>query len=211
MASRNLKEVEGKSFAQVKNEAKALWNDALGRIQVGGGSTDQYRTFYSCLYRSLLFPRKFYEFDAAGKPVHYSPYNGQVCDGFLYTGTGFRDTFRALFPLLNPVFPSVNQEIQEGLANIAAENDFLSEWASPGHRGCMVGNNSASVVADAIVKGVTPQDKWEALYDRLVYATEHVHPEHNSPMTTGACLRLQGSSAVLRKSLTSGKAGQATG
>ena len=74
VASRNLKEVEGKSFAQVKNEAKALWNEALGRIQVGGGSTDQYRTFYSCLYRSLLFPRKFYEFDAAGKPVHYSPY-----------------------------------------------------------------------------------------------------------------------------------------
>lgn len=180
MASRNLKEVEGKSFAQVKNEAKALWNEALGRIQVGGGSTDQYRTFYSCLYRSLLFPRKFYEFDAAGKPVHYSPYNGQVCDGYLYTDTGFWDTFRALFPLLNPIYPSVNQEIQEGLANIAAENDFLHEWASPGHRGCMVGNNSASVVSDAIVKGVTPQDKWKALYDRLVYATEHVHPEHNS-------------------------------
>lgn len=180
MASRNLKEVEGKSFAQVKNEAKALWNEALGRIQVGGGSTDQHRTFYSCLYRSLLFPRKFYEFDAAGKPVHYSPYNGQVCDGYLYTDTGFWDTFRALFLLLNFVYPSVNQEIQVGLANIAAENDFLPEWASQGHRGCMVGNNSASVVADAIVRGVTPQDKWEALYDMLVYATEHVHPEHNS-------------------------------
>lgn len=180
MASRNLKEVEGKSFAQVKNEAKALWNEALGRIQVGGGSTDQHRTFYSCLYRSLLFPRKFYEFDAAGKPVHYSPYNGQVCDEYLYTDTGFWDTFRALFLLLNFVYPSVNQEIQESLANIAAENDFLPEWASPGHRSYMVGNNSASVVSDAIVKGVTPQDKWEALYDRLVYATEHVHPEHNS-------------------------------
>ena len=81
--------MEGKSFAQVKNEAKALWNEALDRIQAGGGSTDQYRTFYSCLYRSLLFPRKFYEFDAAGKPVHYSPYNRQVCDGYLYTDTGF--------------------------------------------------------------------------------------------------------------------------
>ena len=122
--------------------------------------------------RCLLFPRKFYEFDAAGKPVHYSPYNGQVCDGYLYTDTGFWDTFRALFLLLNFVYPSVNQEIQVGLANIAAENDFLHEWASPGHRGYMVGNNSASVVADAIVKGVTPQDKWEALYDRLVHASD---------------------------------------
>ena len=234
--------MEGKSFAQVKNEAKALWNEALDRIQAGGGSTDQYRTFYSCLYRSLLFPRKFYEFDAAGKPVHYSPYNGQVCDGYLYTDTGFWDTFRALFPLLNPVYPSVNQEIQVGLANIAAENDFLPEWASPGHRGCMVGNNSASVVADAIVKGVTPQDSgrlymtgWSmppsmsiqsiillddtamsitmswAMFHTMSAFTKMWQGLLNMPMTTGACFRLQGSSAVLRKSLTSGKAVHATG
>ena len=176
----NLKEIEGKDFAKVKEEARATWNDVLGRIQVGGGTTDQYRTFYSCLYRSLLFPRKFYEINAEGNPVHYSPYNGQVCDGYLYTDTGFWDTFRALFPLLNLVYPSVNREIQEGLANIAIENDFLPEWASPGHRGCMVGNNSASVVADAIIKGITPRDKWQVLYDRIVYGTEHRHPRHSS-------------------------------
>ena len=113
----NFKEVEGKCFAEVRDEAKARWNDVLGRIQVGGGSDDQYRTFYSCLYRSVLFPRKFYEINEEGKPVHYSPYNGQVCDGYLYTDTGFWDTFRCLFPLLNLVYPSVNAEIQQGLAN----------------------------------------------------------------------------------------------
>lgn len=176
----NIKEVEDKAFAQVKQDAKDRWNDILGRIQVGGGTEDQYRTFYSCLYRSVLFPRKFYEINEEGKPVHYSPYNGQVCDGYLYTDTGFWDTFRALFPLLNLVYPSVNAEIQQGLANIARENSFLPEWASPGHRGCMVGNNSASVVADAIVKGICSEEDWQTLYDCIVYGTENVHPEVSS-------------------------------
>ena len=179
-AWRNFAEVEALTFAQVKRAAKERWNEVLGRIEIGGGTADQHRTFYSCLYRSLLFPRKFYEIDAEGKPVHYSPYNGQVCDGYLYTDTGFWDTFRALFPLLNLVYPSVNQEIQQGLANVARENEFLPEWASPGHRGCMVGNNSASVVADAILKGITPEEDWQTLYDCIVYGTEHVHPQVSS-------------------------------
>ncbi len=176
----NLNEVSDKSFEQVKNEAKDRWNEVLGRIEVAGGTVDQYRTFYSCLYRSVLFPRKFYEINADGKPVHYSPYNGQICDGYLYTDTGFWDTFRALFPLLNLVYPSVNEEIQQGLANVARENKFLPEWASPGHRGCMVGNNSASVVADAAVKGLISDEDLNVLYDCIVYGTEHVHPEVSS-------------------------------
>lgn len=176
----NLEEIGDRSFAQVKEAARDQWNDVLGRIQVGGGTDDHYRTFYSCLYRSTLFPRKFYEIDATGKPVHYSPYNGQICDGYLYTDTGFWDTFRSLFPLLNLVYPSVNREIQAGLANIARENSFLPEWASPGHRGCMVGQNSASVVADAIIKGITPEEDWQTLYDCIVYGAENVHPQVSS-------------------------------
>lgn len=176
----NLEEVGDKTFAQVKAEAKERWNEVLGRIQVGGGSDDQYRTFYSCLYRATLFPRKFYEINSNGTPVHYSPYDGQIHNGYMYTDTGFWDTFRALFPLLNLVYPSVNAEIQQGLANIARENKFLPEWSSPGHRGCMVGNNSASVVADAILKGITPEEDWQTLYDCIVYGTENVHPEVSS-------------------------------
>ena len=175
----NLGEVSGKSFDTVRDEAKARWNDVLGRIKVSGGTVDQYRTFYSCLYRSVLFPRKFYEIDETGKILHYSPYNGEVHEGYLYTDTGFWDTFRALFPLLNLVYPSVNAEIQQGLANIARENEFLPEWASPGHRGCMVGNNSASVVADAFMKGLTGSDI-DTLYSAIVYGTEHVLAEANS-------------------------------
>lgn len=113
----NLKELGQDNFDTLVSKGKNAWNDVLGRIEVEGGNLDQYRTFYSCLYRSLLFPRKFYEVDAAGQIVHYSPYNGEVLPGYMYTDTGFWDTFRCLFPLLNLMYPSVNKEIQEGLIN----------------------------------------------------------------------------------------------
>ena len=178
-AYRNLEEVGDRTFDQVCQAGKERWNEVLGRIEVKGGTVDELRTFYSCLYRSTLFPRKLYEIDAEGNPVHYSPYNGQVLPGYMYTDTGFWDTFRSLFPLLNFAYPSVNAEIQSALACIAKENDLLPEWSSPGHRGCMVGQNSASVVADAYLKNVNTKDA-ELLYNTLVYGTEHVHPEASS-------------------------------
>ena len=165
-ADRNLKELGNDNLETLVQKGQDAWNKVLGRIDVEGGTLDQYRTFYSCLYRSLLFPRAFYELDEAGNPIHYSPYNGQVLPGYMYTDTGFWDTFRCLFPFLNLMYPSMNQKMQEGLVNTYKESGFLPEWASPGHRDCMVGNNSASVVADAYIKGLRGYDietLWEAL------------------------------------------------
>ena len=179
-ALQNLKEVGDGDFDRVKSAAQTRWDDVLGRIEVNGGTVEQYRTFYSCLYRATLFPRKFYEITPDGRTVHYSPYNGEICDGYLYTDTGFWDTFRSLFPLLNLVYPSENAKMQAGLANTYRESGFLPEWASPGHRGCMVGNNSASVVADAILKGVTPMEDIETLYEAILHGRTAVHPEVSS-------------------------------
>ncbi|WP_304236195.1 GH92 family glycosyl hydrolase [Phocaeicola plebeius] len=178
-ALENLKELGNDSFDVLVEKGKTAWNEALGRIEVEGGNLDQYRMFYSCLYRSLLFPRKFYEIDSNGQVVHYSPYNGQVLPGYMYTDTGFWDTFRCLFPLLNLAYPSVNKEIQEGLVNTYKESGFFPEWASPGHRGCMVGNNSASVLVDAYMKGVKVDDL-KTLYEGLLHGTKNVHPEVSS-------------------------------
>ena len=178
-AERNLLEVKDKSLAEVSEEGRKLWNYWLGRIEIEDDNIDNKRTFYSCLYRSLLFPRMFYEYDADKKPVHYSPYNGKVLPGRMYTDTGFWDTFRCLFPLLNLVYPSINEEIQEGLVNAYKESGFLPEWASPGHRGCMVGNNSASIVADAYLSGIRGYDI-ETLWEAVVHGTENVHPEVSS-------------------------------
>lgn len=174
-ALRNLKEVEGRSFDEVKEAGRTEWNRVLGRIEVEDDNIDHLRTFYSCLYRSILFPRSFYEIDAEGSVIHYSPYNGKVLPGYLFTDTGFWDTFRSLFPLLNLVYPSVNEKMQAGLVNAYKESGFLPEWASPGHRDCMVGNNSASVVADAYIKGLRGYDI-ETLWKAVVHGANSVHP-----------------------------------
>ena len=178
-AVQNLKELGNDSFDTLRKKGREAWNNVLGKIEVEGGTVDQYRVFYSCLYRSLLFPRKFYEIGADGKPIHYSPFNGEVLPGYMFTDSGFWDTFRCLFPLLNLVYPSINKDIQEGLINTYKESGFFPEWASPGHRGCMVGNNSASILVDAYLKGVKVDDV-NTLYEGLIHGTKAVHPEVSS-------------------------------
>jgi predicted alpha-1,2-mannosidase len=187
-AERNLKELGNDNMEQVKQKGRQRWNDVLGRIEIEDDNIDHLRTFYSCLYRSVLFPRSFYEIDAEGLPIHYSPYNGEVMPGYLFTDSGFWDTFRCLFPLLNLVYPSMNAKMQEGLANTYLESGFLPEWASPGHRNCMVGNNSASIVADAYLKGVTfhtAPDGANPLWQAVVHGANAVHPDITSTGRAG--------------------------
>lgn len=160
------RELANDSFEATKAKAKAVWNKTLSRVSIEGGTIDQARTFYSCLYRTLFFPNKLYEIDANNKIIHWSPYNGKTLPGYMFAGTGFWDTFRALYPFLNLMYPSINKEMQEGLANDFKEGGWLPEWSSPGLASVMVGNNSAAVVSDAYIKGMRGHDintLWEAL------------------------------------------------
>lgn len=178
-AVENLKELGNDDFDAVKARGRKTWNDVLGKIEVKSQDIDHLRTFYSCLYRSVLFPRSFYEKNEQGEIVHYSPYNGEVLPGYMFTDTGFWDTFRCLFPLLNVMYPSMNEKMQAGLVNAYKESGFLPEWASPGHRDCMVGNNSASIVADAYLCGLKNYDA-EKLWEAVVHGTKAVHPTVSS-------------------------------
>ena len=171
------REVGGKSFETLVDEGHSAWNEQLGRIEISGGTLAQKQTFYSCLYRTLLFPRKFYEFDVNGEAWHYGP-DGEIHRGVYYTDTGFWDTFRALMPFLNLVYPERGAEIVEGLLNCYRESGFYPEWASPGHRNCMIGNNSASVLADAFVKGIPVSDV-RLMYEGLQHG-RHAHLEHKA-------------------------------
>jgi len=183
-AALNLKEVASKKFDDVVQEGEAEWNNTLSKIQVQDTDVERLKTFYSCLYRAVLFPRSFYEIDAQGRVMHYSPYNGQVLPGYMFTDTGFWDTFRSLFPLLNLVYPSMNEKMQEGLVHAYKESGFLPEWASPGHRNIMIGNNSASVVADAYLKGLSGYDI-EQLWKAVIHGANSVHPQVPASGRTG--------------------------
>ena len=176
-AERNLNELGNNDFDQIKEKGKKIWNNELSKISVGGGTADQIGTFYSSLYRSMLFPRKFHEFDAKGDVVHYSPYNGKVLPGYMFTDTGFWDTFRALYPFLNLMYPELNQQMQEGLSNAYNESGWLPEWASPGLRNVMVGNNSASIVAEAYLKSAKKDNPdIENLYKALIHGANNEGP-----------------------------------
>ncbi|MBR1927728.1 MAG: GH92 family glycosyl hydrolase [Bacteroidales bacterium] len=175
----NLKELEGRTVDEIAEAGRARWNEVLGRVTVEDPDIDNVRTFYSCLYRSVLFPRDLSEVDAGGKRIHYSPFDGKIHEGYLFGDTGFWDTFRSLFPLVDLVYPDQGVKMQEGLVNTWKESGFLPEWASPGHRGCMVGNNSASVVAGAYVKGLRGYDA-EELWKAVTHGAHAVHPSISS-------------------------------
>ena len=169
------REIGNKSFANIYDQSKAAWHSELSKVKAEGGSLDQLKTFYSCLYWMLLFPRKFYELDASNQIVHYSPYNGNIEKGYMFTDTGFWDTFRAMFPFLTLMYPELDGHIMEGLANTYKESGWLPEWASPGHRSTMIGSNSASIISDAYLKGIRGFDM-NILYEALMKNTEHSGP-----------------------------------
>ena len=163
-AERNLeREIGTADFDSIRKRAEMRWNEALGRVRIEGGTVEQQRTFYTALYRSLLFPQKFYELNAGGTPVYFSPYDGKVHEGFLYTNSGFWDTFRAVHPLLNLLFPEVSEEILPGLLNAYDESGWLPAWSSPAHRDIMIGNHAFSLFADGWVKGIRTFDVPKAL------------------------------------------------
>ena len=175
-AEANLSETEGKDFAALQAEARAEWNARLGRIRVDSSDRDRLCTFYTCFYRTMLFPLALWEKTAEGKIVHWSPSTGETREGYYYGGTGFWDTFRALFPLLNFLAPEVNARMMEGLQNCWKESGWLPEWSSPGLTDCMIGNNSASVVADAWLSGVRGNFDIDELWKAVVHGANDAHP-----------------------------------
>lgn len=169
------REIGNNSFETTKAKGRATWNKTLGAIEVEGGTPEQIATFYSCLYRAVFFPNKLYEIDAQNKIKHWSPYNGKIEDGYMFAGTGFWDTFRALYPFLNLVYPAINKEMQAGLVNDFKEGGWLPEWSSPGYANIMIGNNSASVVADAYIKGLRGYEI-DTLWQALVHGANNEGP-----------------------------------
>ena len=175
------REIGTDTFDNTLEKAKASWETELNKITVEDDNIDNIRTFYSCLYRVLLFPRKLHELDKDNNIVHYSPYNGEVLPGYMFTDNGFWDTFRAVFPFFNMVYPELNSQIMEGLANTYKESGWLPEWASPGHRDCMIGSNSSPIISDAFLKGVTV-DNVDLLLEAMI---KNATTAENRPLSKG--------------------------
>jgi predicted alpha-1,2-mannosidase len=152
-----------KTLEQTKANAASVWNKSLGKITVEGGSKEDMETFYSCFFRASLFSRKFYEVGADGKPYYFSPYDGTVHPGYMYTDTGFWDTFRAQFPLNSLIQPEMHGRYMQAMIDAYKQCGWLPSWSFPSEGGSMVGNHAISLLADAWAKGIHTFDPKEAL------------------------------------------------
>ena len=148
-----------------------MWNEHLGRILVEGGTEEEKATFYSCFFRASLFSRQFYEYDADGKPYYFSPYDGKVHYGYMFTDTGFWDTFRAQFPFnaccIRLCMAVICRQCWMRRSNAAGCLPGLF----PVKAGSMIGNHAISLLADAWVKGIRTFDPEKALKAYLHEAT----------------------------------------
>lgn len=152
-----------KKLEQTQAKAAAAWNESLGKIQVEGGTEADKATFYSCFFRASLFSRKFYELDAKGQPYYFSPYDGKVHPGYMFTDTGFWDTFRAQFPLNAMLHPEMHGRYMNAMLDAYDQCGWLPSWSFPSEAGSMIGNHAISLFADAWVKGIRTFDPERAL------------------------------------------------
>lgn len=163
------RELAGKSFEQLSLEAQNAWEEKLSKIEIEPIDMDQMRTFYSCLYRVFLFPRTFYEINENNEMVHYSPANGKVYSGPMYTDNGFFDTFMTVFPLFSLILAEDYARMCEGFLNYYKESGWLPRWMSPAAINSMPGTFIDQVFADAVAKGiVTDKDTIKTMLEALV-------------------------------------------
>lgn len=151
------------SFNETQAASAKIWNDVLGKVAIQGGTEEQQKTFYSCLYRSSLFSRQFFEYDVNGEPVYYSPYDGKIHKGYMYTDNGFWDTFRSELPLHNLLYPQMQGRYMQAMLDAQEQCGWLPSWSFPGETGGMLGNHAISLLTDAWVKGIRSFDPQQAL------------------------------------------------
>jgi len=159
-------ELQGVRTDEAEETARHIWERLLGTIEVSqeSGREDM---FYTCLWRTFLYPRIFYEYGKDGKPIHFNADTQKTESGVFYTDNGFWDTYRTAFPLLTVLCPDRVGEMAEGFLNYADETGWLPKWLSPGEIGLMPGTLSEAMLADACVKGVLNESMMRRAYTAM--------------------------------------------
>lgn len=179
-ARQNLKEIDGKSYDDVKALAAEKWEEILGRIEIEADEEVK-KTFYSCLYRMFLFPRNMCEYDRDGGQKHYSPADGKIYDGPLYSDNGFWDTYKTVYPLYSIIASDEYRDMCDGFLNFYKESGWLPRWMNPGAVDCMPGTSIDNLFADAVEKGiVTDRQTIELMLESMLRhaTTESPDPKY---------------------------------
>lgn len=172
-------ELKGTRFDTYRERAAALWDKALAKIRVEGGTEDQRTIFYTALYHSMLDPRDCTdvtgEYTGGDEAVH-------TADAFtrrtVFSGW---DVFRSQFPLQNLINPQVVNDVVNSFITLAEENgtEVYERWEFfNAYSGCMLGNPAIAVVTDAYLKGIRGFDA-EKAYRYACHTADRIghHPE----------------------------------
>lgn len=165
------RELCGKSFAEIRRDAVDEWERALSRIEIHDGGAEieaRKKTFYSCLYRVFLWPRRFYEIDARGEAIHLNMRTGEAEKGYYYADNGFWDTFRTVYPLLSLLDTKRYAEMAEGYCNYYRDCGWLPKWLCPDSYPCMPGMLVEAVLADAIVKEIVTGETAKTAFEGML-------------------------------------------
>ena len=164
-----IRELGMMSFDEIKAQGERAWEDKLSRIEIDTEDEEQKKTFYSCMYRCFLFPHKAYEIESSGESVHYSPVDGSVRKGVMYTDTGFWDTARTQFPLFSLIARDEYAQMLEAFVNIYKESGYLPRWHCIDEVGCMPSTLIDSVILDAVYNNIGTLSLWESALDGMVH------------------------------------------
>ncbi len=171
-------EVRGKCLPCLRAKAEQAWDEKLSLIEISAVESVM-RTFYSCLYRMMLFPRVFHEVGKDGVIRHYNPDSDAVHEGVFYTDNGFWDTYKTVYPLYSIILPDLYREMCVGFCNYFDETGWLPRWLSPGAVNCMPGTAIDAVFGDAAAKNVVTDP---ALLERMLKSTmRHITEKSDKP------------------------------
>jgi predicted alpha-1,2-mannosidase len=148
-------EIPDWNFNTLRSKAYALWNAALNKIRVRGGTEEEKSSFYTAMYHTMIDPRSVQDLDGkykGGDARVHQP--GNFTRRSIFSGW---DVFRSQMPLQTIINPQIVNDMINSLVTLAAEKNknYLERWEMlNAYSGCMIGNPAVSVITDAYMKNI---------------------------------------------------------
>ena len=173
-AQKNLQaEISNWNFERVRAQAIEDWNFELNKIQVAGGTEEQLETFYTALYHAASAPNLFNDVDGKYLGHDFKVHDGHGFDN--YSVFSLWDTFRAAHPLYTIIDQKRTADFINTFLTQYQEGGRLPVWElAANETDTMIGYHAASIIADAIVKGITGFDQ-ELAFSAMKHSAEMKH------------------------------------
>jgi predicted alpha-1,2-mannosidase len=182
-AKRNLEaDIPDWDFQLLKSKGREKWNNALGKIEVKGGTPDQKTVFYTALYRTY---ERMVNISENGR--YYSGFDDSIHNDngtIFYVDDWMWDTYRAAHPLQAMLNPDLESLKIQSFVRMYEQSGWMPSFPILfGDNPCMNGHHSAAIIADAYFKGIRDFDvekAYEGLRKNAMEAT--MLPWRNGPM-----------------------------